>query len=218
MNKHKLVGIVACLVMLAGCATPAAVKEATVALDQGFKDNLKMMRQYRALEIQINERHEYWWQYTKRRALLNLALEWATTNRQTGKDEVDRAIVSEAKSQLDSTLVSEINKIRLKDLPAREDASGVVFRQNTPTPEDPLRGTVGGIIQALPALINAIDAKVDSDYKAIVENDLSGFDDYKTNVKALARINSTIQRYLAIDVTVKAEDINAIADAIRKLQ
>lgn len=220
MNKHKIGSIVACLILLAGCATPAAVKEATVALDQGYNDNLKMMQQYRELVIQINERHFHWWQYIQRRAFLGSALLWMTTDpRSTDPEVSDEELVNINSVILGDTLLDIINGIRLSDLPERKGEDGkVVFEKNTPDSQNPLRGTVGDIIQNLPTLINAIDARIESNYKAIVKNDLSGFDAYKTNVEALVRINDTIKRYLDIDVTVRAQDIDEIADAIRKLQ
>lgn len=220
MSKYRFVSIVACLIMLSSCTTPAAIKEATVALDQGFKDNLKMMQQYRELVTQINERHFHWWQYMQRRAFLRSALLWATTDpRSTDRKVSDEDIVDINKEILGGSLIEIINAIRLSDLPERKGSDGkVVFRKNERAVQDSLRVTVGRIIQKLPTLINAIDAKVESDYKTLVENDLAGFDAYKTNVKTLTRINATIKRYLDIDVTVEPKDIDEIADAIRKLQ
>ena len=78
----RLGGLLAILltVMLAGCVTPPEIKQALAAKDQGYTDNVALMRQYQTLVENINERQLHWSRYLKSRELLDLALKWATTN------------------------------------------------------------------------------------------------------------------------------------------
>ena len=200
------------LTALTGCATPPAVKQAVTSIDQGYADNLEMMNQYRALVVQTNERYGLWLRYVRSRALLNSAVKWATTD-PVANDSPDRA---KAKVGIESDflgpdLIKEVNKIRMKGLPARAGPEGTVFEASQ-------HGTMTTVVEALPALVNAVNRKVDADAAAMPKNDLSGFDAYATNVSALRQINSTIKTYLDIDVTVKPEDLNEITQAIRALR
>src|SRR5262245_14323743 len=67
-------------VLLTGCATPPPVKQASIAVEQGYADNLELMKQYRTLAMQVNERQALWSRYVKARGRLNSAVIWATTD------------------------------------------------------------------------------------------------------------------------------------------
>jgi hypothetical protein len=47
---------------------------------------------------------------------------------------------------------------------------------------------------------------------------MTAFDDYRTNVAALRRINAMIKQYLDIDVTIKQDDVKQLVDAMRTLR
>lgn len=195
--------------MLFGCATPAPVKEALVSVDQGYADNEKLLEQYRELVSQINERNEKWFYIIKNRALLLETVRWATTDPVAGQT-VDKAAASVdlALDTLGEPLVARINKVRLSGLPSRPGASKPIFTSGN--------GHMDLLIAEMPAIINDIRKRTKDAY--LVKNDLSGFADIKTNLAVLRRINSTIRQYLDIDVTIKSEDINEIAKAIKALQ
>ena len=60
------------------------------------------------------------------------------------------------------------------------------------------------------------NASVEKSYQAEVRPlDTSAYDDYRTNIAALRRINATVKEYLDIDVTVKPEDIRQLAEAVK---
>ena len=191
-----------------GCATPSAIKEATVVLDDGYRGNLRMMSQYQQLVAQINERHELWWKYARRRTLLKIALENATTDSRVPDEGLNESVADELRLQLGAALVEQINSIRLIGLPERRGTDGdVIFEAG----HSSRRFT--GIAESIPSLINAIDKQVDREYKSLVSEDKEGYRVYRTNVSALRRINATIQRYLNVDLTVPREDIYALTTA-----
>jgi hypothetical protein len=200
------------LAALTGCATPPPVKQALISVDQGYADNLDMMSQYRALVVQTNERYVLWYRYVQSRGLLNIAVKWATT------DPVANAVPERAARQVDfetmllgPALVELVNRTRLQGLPARPGAAGAGFEANA-------QGTMTGVVEALPGLVNAVNRRVDERMAELPANDLSGFDAYATNVSALRQINATIKAYLDVDVTIKPEDLNEITQAIRGLR
>jgi uncharacterized protein YfkK (UPF0435 family) len=47
---------------------------------------------------------------------------------------------------------------------------------------------------------------------------LTAFDQYRTNVEALRRINGLIKQYLDIDVTLSRSDTQSLADALRTVR
>jgi hypothetical protein len=222
----RLLGICAASVvaLLAGCATPPEVKQAVVSLDTGYNDNLKLMQQYRELVIQINERERTWKEYLDARALLASALTWATTDPPSNYDPDVHAEL------LGPALVSIVNCVRLHDLPERRGKKDVVFAASGKECRDKAFtaqlgdrcGKLTGIIQALPRIVIEVNKRADERSKRQGDlakvTGLQGFDDYRTNVQALKAVNSTIQRYLEIDVTVKPDDINEIAASIRQLR
>ena len=174
-----------------------------------------MMRQYRALVVQTNERYELWARYVRSRALLNIAIQWTTTDPVANKtsEEATKQIELE-NAELGTEVVERINRVRLKGLPPRAASDGVVFKANE-------KGTMTGVIEALPGLVNAVNRRVGEKMKEEKElgaNALNEYDTYATNVSALQQINATIKTYLDIDVTVKQQDFNEIAEAIRGLR
>jgi len=209
-SSFSMVVVVA---VLTGCATPPPVKESVISMDQGYADNMRMMQQYRELVVQVNARYEYWFKYVNSRAKLNSALIWATTDpaAQKTSDADQIMLVDEERKLLGANVIKIVNDIRLPGLPERRGSSDMVFKANR-------NGDITKIIQTLPHLVNVINDDVEKEYRQIAMNDLSGFDDYATNVAALARINSTIKQYLSIDVTIKPDDLNEITQAIRQLR
>lgn len=201
--------------LLVGCATPPEVKQALVSLDNGYSDNLKMMQQYQDLVAQINEREQTWNRYVDARVVLDSALTWATTDPPYDPDLHARI--------LGTKLVSIVNCIRLRGLPERKGAQGVVFAAGGDGCQDQglnaqlkdRAGQMTGVIQALPRMVVAVNERVDE--RAKVSASFRGFDDYRTNVQALKTINSTIKQYLDIDETVKADDLNDMINSIRQL-
>lgn len=208
---------------LVGCATPPEVKQALVSLDNGYADNLKMMQQYRELVAQINEREQTWSKYLDARNILASALTWATTDPPPVYRPDAHAML------LGARLVSIVNCIRLNGLPEKKGENGVVFAASgAECRDEELRselqdraGKMTGVIQALPWMVAAVNERVDERARNTDEltksNNLQGFDDYRTNVQALRTINSAIKRYLDIDVTIKPDDLNEIANSIRQL-
>jgi hypothetical protein len=200
------------LTALTGCATPPPVKQAVISVDQGYAENLEMMSQYRALVVQTNERYVLWSRYVQSRGLLNIAVKWATTDPAANQapERAARQIDFESKL-LGPELVALVNRARLQGLPARPESGGSVFEANE-------KGTMTGVVEALPGLVNAVNRRVDERMAEQPANDLSGFDAYATNVSALRQINATIKTYLDVDVTIKPEDLNEITQAIRGLR
>ena len=207
----KATQVATLFLLAAGCVTPAPIKEATVALDDGYKNNLKMMRQYDTLVRQINERHELLWKSTKRRSLLKLAVEAATIDTSSDDDELDRLVADEILEQLGPELVSRINDVRLRGLPERKGSGGIVILRAADNTHD-----LNGVLSAIPQIVAEIERRLESDYSSLVENDRTGFSDYKTNVWALRRINATIQRYLEIDITMAPDDVDLLASITRQ--
>lgn len=197
------------LFAFAGCATPPEVKQALVDMDEGYVENLQMVQQYRQLVNNIHERHRYWFQYTRQRLLLDLALR-SMTQDYGGNDS---AKVDATADLLGARLVKVVNELRLVGLKPQHGSDGTVkFEAGKPG------NTAGKIVGRLPEVVNLVTEKVDEDYKKIVTGEMSHFDSYRTNVGALRQINATIKRYLDIDVTIAPEDISEMARAIRQLQ
>ena len=75
------------------------------------------------------------------------------------------------------------------------------------------------LVQAVPELIEAINRHVESEFREeSTATDYSAFDDYRTNLAALRRINGMIKGYLDIDLTVKRDDIRELADSVNALR
>jgi hypothetical protein len=211
MKLVSLFTIAVCLGLVWGCATPVEVKQALISIDDGYEENLKLMKQYRELVRNMNTRHEYWYRYTRERLMLDTALKWITTNPGSTEGITEEDLAEVDREILGVELVALVNQIRLEGLPSRKDTDGnVVFESG--------RGTIDRIFYHLPVIIRAIEKKVETEYTAATQFDLTAFDDYRKNVTALRQINAMIQRYLDIDVTIGAEDIQEIAEALRELQ
>ena len=209
MPRRHAILIAICLFVLAGCATPAPVKQALVDLDQGYGENLRLMQQYRQLVQNVNERHHYWHRYTQQRLLLDLALKSMTQDAWRG--DAEKADITA--DRLADPLLKIVNELRLPGLPEQKGADGTIkFEAGKPG------NTTGRIVERLPEIVNRVTDKVDMDYKEVVKGDLSQYDVYLANVSGLRQINATIKRYLDIDVTVTPKDLSEIAISIRKLQ
>lgn len=194
-------------ILLASCSTPGEVKEALGSLDEAYASNGKVMKQYRTLVQQINERANYWYAYTTQRGLLNSALKWATTPGTPKTATLEAAFMG-------TKLQTAVNQVRLEGLPeVRGDNGKLIFTKGT--------SNIDNLVQQLPRLANlATDRSADKfiELTGISHDTYKGFDEYQTNVAALRRINGAVKRYLDIDVTVKPDDVKEISSAIKQLQ
>ena len=201
--------LVPVLALGVGCATPPAVKQALVSLDQGYADNAKLMNQYSELVGTVNERFNQWNRYVLYRSKLDLALRWATTDPR-GAGVTDEEYTAGSLEGLGPEVVKVVNDMRLKNLGARKKTGGdVVFVEGTQN--------ITTLVQSIPRLVNAVTASVDKS-PLLQSPDRTAFDAYEKNVGALRKINGAIKQYLDIDVTVAPGDVKEIADAIRELQ
>ena len=205
---HTLValGLLVCI----GCATPPEVKQALVAKDQAYAENERLMQQYRELVKNVTTRHQQWYRYVQTRLKLNLALQWATTNPKLA-DVPDADLTKDDADLLGSEVIAIINDIRLKQLPERKGPTGqAVFLAGT--------GEMNNLLQKLPELIARVERRVEMESQLSSTLDLTAFDQYRTNVEALRRINAVIKQYLDIDVTMSQGDIQSLADAVRTMR
>lgn len=203
-------GLLLCLLSGSGCATPPEVKQALVSKDQAYQQNAQLMEQYRELLENVNDRFAHWQRLIEPRLKLSLALKWATTDPfPADVAEKQQLRAEEAAKQLGPDVVKLINDIRLAELPMRSGPNNQpIFTKG--------KGAMSGIVQALPGLVALIDASVEKSYQAMVRPlDTGAYDDYRTNIAALRRINATVKEYLDIDVTVKPEDIRELAEAVK---
>ena len=198
------------LLVSVGCATPPEVKQALVAKDQAYNENERLMQQYRELVRNVTARHQLWYRYVQTRLKLNLALQWATTNpKLTGV--ADAELTKDDADLLGPEVIAVVNDMRLKQLPERKDHTGqTVFLAGT--------GDMTNLVQKLPELIARIEQRVSKDSQVASTLDLTAFDQYRTNVEALRRINGVIKQYLDIDVTLPQEDVQSLADALRTIR
>jgi len=198
------------LLLLSGCATPPEIKQALVAKDQAYVENERLMQQYRQLVSNITTRHQQWYRYVQSRLKLNLALQWATTN-PTLTDVPDVDLTKDDAALLGPEIIAVVNDIRLKPLPERKGPDGQpVFHAGT--------GDMSNLLQKLPELLDRIEQRVARDSQPSSALDLTAFDQYRTNVEALRRINAVIKQYLDVDVTLPGSDIQALADALRTVR
>lgn len=198
------------LLLCIGCATPPEVKQALIAKDRAYAENERLMHQYRELVSNVTQRHQYWYRYIQTRLKLNLALQWATTNPKF-TDVADAELAKDDADLLGTDLIALINEIRLKNLPERKGPTGqIVFQSGT--------GDMNNLLQKLPELIGRVEQRVAKDSQASSTVDLTAFDQYRTNVDALRRINAIIKQYLDIDVTLSRDDVQSIAEAVRTLR
>ncbi len=209
MRMLRITGLLLCLA-LAACSTPPEVKQALAVKDQAYTENEQLMRQYRELVSNITTRHLQWYRYVQTRLKLDLALQWATTNPRQA-EVPDAALAEDDAALLGSDVMAVINSIRLKSLPERKGQNGQpVFAAGS--------GDMTNLVQHIPDLIARVEQRVDSDAKATQSIDLTAFDQYRTNVEALRRINGLIKQYLDIDVTLSRNDTQSLADALRTVR
>lgn len=208
--KAAYILVVALSLVVTGCATPPEVKQALVAKDQAYAENQRLMEQYRELVSRVTERHQQWYRHVQTRLKLNLALQWATTNPKLA-DVADAELANDDAELLGSEVIAFINEIRLKNLPDRKGPNGqIVFQAGT--------GDMSNLLQKLPELLSRIEQRVTKDSQASSTLDLTAFEQYRTNVGALRRINAIIKQYLDIDVTVPRDEVQSIAEAVRTLR
>ncbi|MEO8047846.1 MAG: hypothetical protein ABI684_11225, partial [Nitrospirota bacterium] len=198
------------LLVSIGCATPPEVKQALVAKDQAYAENERLMQQYRELVGNVTARHQLWYRYVQTRLKLNLALQWATTNpKLTGVPDAE--LTKDDADLLGPEVIAVVNDMRLKQLPERKGSTGqTVFLAGT--------GDMTTLVQKLPELIARIEQRVAKDSQLSSTLDLTVFDQYRTNVEALRRINGVIKQYLDIDVTLPQGDVQSLADALRTIR
>jgi len=208
--KAAHIVIVALSLVCLGCATPPEVKQALVAKDQAYVENQRLMEQYRELVSHVTERHQQWYRHVQTRLKLNLALQWATTNPKLA-DVADAELANDDAELLGPEVIAFINEIRLKNLPDRKGPNGqIVFQSGT--------GDMSNLLQRLPQLLSRIEQRVTKDSQASSTLDLTAFDQYRTNVGALRRINAIIKQYLDVDVTLPRDEVQSIAEAVRTLR
>jgi hypothetical protein len=168
------------------------------------------MQQYRELVGNVTQRHQQWYRYVQTRLKLNLALQWATTNPKL-TEVVDADLAKDDADLLGIEVVALINEIRLKNLPERKGPTGqILFQAGI--------GDMNTVLQKLPELIGRVEQRVAKDSQASSTVDLTAFDQYRTNVQALRRINAIIKQYLDIDVTLSRDDVQSLAEAGRTLR
>lgn len=208
--KAAYIVIVALSLACLGCATPPEVKQALVAKDQAYAESQRLMEQYRELVSHVTERHQQWYRHVQTRLKLNLALQWATTNPKLA-DVSDAELANDDAELLGPEVIAFINEIRLKNLPDRKGPNGqIVFQSGT--------GDMSNLLQRLPELLSRIEQRVRKDSQASSTLDLTAFDQYRTNVGALRRINAIIKQYLDVDVTLPRDEVQSIAEAVRTLR
>lgn len=195
---------------LAACTTPPEVKQALAAKDQAYLENEQLMQQYRELVGNINSRHAQWFRYVQTRLKLDLALQWATTNPRL-TDVPDATLADDDAEVLGADVLALINTMRLTSLPERKGSNGQpLFQAGS--------GDMSHLIQQIPELISRVEQRVASDSKAPHAVDLTAFDQYRTNVEALRRINGIIKQYLDVDVTLGRSETQSLADALRTVR
>jgi len=195
--------IVLAIIFATGCATPQEVKQATVALDDGYRNNLELMQKYRDTLESFNQLHHTWARYIHRRLLLSLAVDWATVD--PGPNVPD-AVMKATRDELGDEVLAWINRNRLIGLPARGPlASG--------------SAKLDALVQGLPALTNLVRERVDSQIASQKDFQSSvAFDEYARRMGVLRNANAAVRGYLGVDVTVSKDDVKDIADSIKKLR
>jgi hypothetical protein len=202
--------LVALSLICIGCTTPPEIKQALIDKDQAYAENERLMQQYRELVGNITERHQQWYRYVQTRLTLNLALQWATTNPKL-TEVGDAELAKDDADLLGPETITLINEIRLKNLPERKGPTGqVVFQAGM--------GDMNNLLQKLPELVGRVEQRIAKDSQASSTVDLTVFDQYRTNVEAVRRINAIIKQYLDIDVTLPRNEMQSIAEAVRTLR
>lgn len=202
--------LVALSLVCLGCATPPEVKQALIAKDQAYAENERLMQQYRELVSNVTERHQQWYRHVQTRLKLNLALQWATTNPKV-TDVPESELAKDDAELLGPEVIALVNEIRIKNLPERKGPNGqIIFQAGI--------GDMNNLLQKLPELIGRVEERVTKDSQVSSTVDPTAFDQYRTNVGALRRINAIIKQYLDIDVTLSRDEVQSLADAVRTLR
>ena len=210
MKAAQTIIIVALSLVCIGCTTPPEVKQALIDKDRIYAENERLMQQYRELVGNVTQRHQYWYRYVQTRFKLNLALQWATTNPKL-TDVTDAELAKDDADLLGTEIIALINEIRLTDLPERRGPSGqTVFQAGT--------GDMNHLLQKLPELIGRIEERVVKDARTSFTVDLTAFDQYRTNVEAVRKINAIIKQYLDIDVTLSRNDVQSLGESVQMLR
>lgn len=215
-----IAGGVAVLCCLAGCATPANVKQALVAKDEAYKQNAELMRQYARLADSYEERARVWFVHTQTRLKLLSAISWITSTPQAPPKPPD---MSSQKWQellahrwnahaevLGEQMVKQLNSLRFSGLPAAGD-----FKAGTSTP----KGDMTRLLQSVPTLARLATEKAEAEWAASLgqRSGPSPFDEYVADVGSLRQLNKAVRAYLEIDIGPSDEDVREIAAAIREL-
>ncbi|OQW31769.1 MAG: hypothetical protein A4E19_00140 [Nitrospira sp. SG-bin1] len=209
MRSARTMIVALSVLLCVGCATPPEIKQALITKDRAYAENERLMQQYRELVGNVTQRHQHWYRYVQTRLKLNLALQWATINPKL-TDVADAELAKDDVDLLGSDVIALINEVRLKNLPERKGPTGqVLFQAGT--------GDMNNLLQKLPELIGRVEQRVAKDSQASTV-DLTPFDQYRTNVEALRRINAIIKQYLDIDVTLSREDVQSLAETLRTLR
>jgi hypothetical protein len=195
--------------MATACVTPPEIKQALIAKDQAYIENERLMAAYRELLRNISDRHRTWYRFVRSRLILDVAVQWATTDPK--RQDVSDGELTDADAEiLGPEVVSLINDIRLQSLPERTGSTGqAIFKTGTRSMET--------VLQQLPELVARVEQNVQKKAGA-QPADMAAFDAYRTNIEALRRINAMIKHYLDIDVTVTPAQVQSIAEAAAVLQ
>jgi hypothetical protein len=70
----------------------------------------------------------------------------------------------------------------------------------------------------LPELIGRIEERVVKDARTSFTVDLTAFDQYRTNVEAVRKINAIIKQYLDIDVALSRNDVQSLGESVQMLR
>jgi hypothetical protein len=220
------------LCCLPACVTPPEVKQALAAKEQAYNDNVALMQQYETLVRNINERTLYWSRFLKTREYLDLVLKLATAEKlDPGKSDIYRRTIrggltlSEREAeflqkQKSGESIKEVEKLTPAETTRLQLGDKMMDRLQA-VRLDPGKPDhdMNNLLRALPGLVTLAEDMAAADASIITgQIDYSAFDDYRTNVTALRRINAMIKRYLDIDVTIKDEDALQLADALHRLR
>jgi hypothetical protein len=207
------------LCCLPACVTPPEVKQALAAKEQAYNDNAALMQQYEMLVRNINDRTLYWSRFLKTREYLDLVLKLATAEKlDPAKTDLYRrtirggVILSEREKAGETLTPIETSRLQLGDK-MMDRLQGVRLDPAKPGQD------MNNLLRALPGLVTLAEDMAAADASIVAgQIDYGAFEDYRTNVAALRRINTMIKQYLDIDVTVKSADAQQLADVLLPLR
>ena len=223
---HKCVlkvGLIFCVLVLTGCATPKPIKEAVGEIDKGYDQNLKLMNQYKQIAVNINKRYEFWAFYIGQRQLLDLSLRAILEDIEDDEVEIILKLLGADPNNevYDSELIKLVNELRVEGLRAEmllvpsTGANKEVFKAGQPN------NNTGEVVRRMPEIVGACSRQAPKTFDINAAREALGmnvFDTYHKNVAYLKEINRHIKNYLDIDITVKPEDVAEISKSIRQLQ